>query len=96
MPPGAGSATAVPAQDFFPVARPVFLGATNHFFSAPPPIILGDQRRPFSKKRFVFEADEPTFLLLKNMIENPISTNFQDFQKVIIGLIYNATSKKLK
>jgi len=50
---------------------------------------------PFQKKRFVFEADEPTFLLLKNMIGKSYINN-QDFQKVIIGLIYNATSKKLK
>ena len=49
----------------------------------------------FQKKRFVFEADEPTFLLLQNMIRKSYINN-QDFQKVIIGLIYNATSKKLK
>ena len=49
----------------------------------------------FQKKKFVFEADQPTYLLLQTMLKKSIINN-QDFQKAILGLIYNATSKKLK
>jgi|TARA_B100001758_G_C18226499_1_gene513033 hypothetical protein len=47
----------------------------------------------FSKKRFYFEADEATYMLIQKLIRK---TNFQnaDFQKLVSALLINSVEAK--